>query len=76
MTGAVTARGEELMRPVSFLTAKEKVVEIFQRLENGAIQAFPVKPIVTILPASDEKSYDSRRSPNVQSSWTLKLVHI
>ena len=48
-TGEVTARGDEFTSPVSALTVREKVVDIFQLLLKGCIQQQLVKPIVNML---------------------------
>ena len=58
MTGAVMARGVELMRPVSFLLVRLNVVDTFQSLLSGAIQSRPENPIVTLTPGKrEEKLY-------------------
>ena len=46
MTGAVMARGVELMRPVSFLLVRLNAVDMFQSLLSGAIQSRPENLIV------------------------------
>ena len=56
ITGAVIARGDELILPVSFLVTKENVVDIFHLLLKGAIQSPPVKPTVTMSLAEAVKS--------------------
>ena len=76
ITGAVIARGDELILPVSFLVTKENVVDIFQLLLKGEIQAAPVNPIVTMSLAVPEKSSVKRPSPNDQFSSILKSVHM
>ena len=76
MTGEEIALGVELIRPVSFLLTKENVVGTFHLLPNGEIQAFPEKPIVTVLLAELEKSYVTRFSPNDQFSDKLKSVQM
>ena len=70
------ARGLEFMSPVSLLLVKENVVGRFQLLLNGASQALPEKPIVTVELEVLENVKECRFSPNDQFSVALKSVQM